>query len=96
MLPPRVTMELEAMAIKEYSAFLKAPALQSLTIRLFNVITRTLVGKSYSSTEMQSVYSPVLAGLTVGKISEKCGTKNIWCTRAPLFRYTKRAPYCYY
>ena len=47
------------MAMKGYSAFPKAPAIpQNLTIRLFSVISRILVGKGfYPSAEKQLVYS---------------------------------------
>ena len=38
--------------MKSYSMFLKY-----LTIRLFDIISRKLAGKSYTSTEMQLVYS---------------------------------------
>ena len=40
---------------KGYSAFSKAPAL--LNIRLFRIISRTLVGGVLPSAEKQSVYS---------------------------------------
>ena len=52
------------MAMKGYSAFPKVPACWNLTIRLFIVICRTLVGGgSYPSTEKQSVYSTAPADL---------------------------------
>ena len=43
MLPLRGRVDLGAIAMKEYSAFLKAPHYLSLTIRLFNTISWTLV-----------------------------------------------------
>ena len=43
MLPLRARVDLGAMAMKGYSTFPKAPALQDLTIRFFSVISRTLV-----------------------------------------------------
>ena len=46
------------MAIKGYCAFLKPHHHWNLTIRLFSVISRTLIGGwSYPSAEVQSVYS---------------------------------------
>ena len=59
MLPLRARLDLGAMTMKEYSAFPKASALcWNLTIRLFSVIYRTLVGGGcYPSAEIQSVYS---------------------------------------
>ena len=63
-LPLQATADLGAMAMKEYFAFPKAPALLNLTIRLFSFIFRTLVGEgSYSTVEMQSVYSMAPGGL---------------------------------
>ena len=43
-LPLRAWVDLEAMVIKRYSVFYKLQHYWSLTIRLFSVITRTLVG----------------------------------------------------
>ena len=57
MLLLRARVDLGAIAIKGYSAFSKAPGLLVLTIGLFSVIFKTLVGESYSSAEKQSVYS---------------------------------------
>ena len=57
MLSLRVQVDLGAMAMKEYSAFSRAPGLLSLTIKLFNVISWIIMGESYLSAEMQSVYS---------------------------------------
>ena len=45
------------MAIKVYSAFPKASPFFELTISLFTVLSMTLVGESYPSSEMGSVYS---------------------------------------
>ena len=45
------------MAIKGYSAFPKIQNYWNLTIRLFSVIYRTLVGGSTHSEEKQSIYS---------------------------------------
>ena len=60
-LPLQMRVNLGAMAIKGYSAFPKAQHYWSLTIRLINVISRTLIwwggGGSYPSAEMQLVYS---------------------------------------
>ena len=51
-LPPRARGDLGAMAIKENSAFLKAPS------ATFSVISRTLLGgESYPKAEIRSVYS---------------------------------------
>ena len=48
-------MDLGAMAMKSYSTF---PQSSSITIRLFSVISKTLVGGgSYLSAKMQSEYS---------------------------------------
>ena len=44
MLPLQARVDLGVMAMKGYSTFPKAPALLDLTIRLFSVISRTLVG----------------------------------------------------
>ena len=57
MLPLRVRVDLGAMAMKGYSTFPKTPALLESLIRVFSIISRTFVGRSYSSTEMQSMYS---------------------------------------
>ena len=46
MLPLCVRVDLGAMAIQRFSALPKAQDYLSLTIRLFSVITRTLVGGS--------------------------------------------------
>ena len=51
-LPLQARVDMGTMVMKRYSAFPKSP------IRLFRIISRTFVGVgSYSSTEMQSVYS---------------------------------------
>ena len=53
MLPLQARVDLGVIAMKEYSTFLKAPALQLLL--LLSVISRIVVeGESYSSAEMQS------------------------------------------
>ena len=55
------TLYLGTMANKGYSAFPEAPVLLEFSIKLFCVISRTLVGgESYPSAEMQSVYSTAL------------------------------------
>ena len=53
-------MDLGVMAMKGYATFTKAPEiLGNLTIRLFSINIRILVGEggSYPSAEVQSVYS---------------------------------------
>ena len=50
-------VDLGAMAIKGWSAFLKVPHHGNLTIRLFIVISGHSLGESYFSVEKQSVYS---------------------------------------
>ena len=50
-------MDLAVMAMKEYSAFPKARAYWSLTIGLFKVMSKTLVGEVLPSAEMQLMYS---------------------------------------
>ena len=57
MLPFRVTVELQAMELRGYYTFPKAPAL------LLNIIFRKHVGAggSYPTAEMESVYSTVPA-----------------------------------
>ena len=60
MLPFWATVDLGAMAMKGFSEFPKLLYHWNLTIRLFSVICRTLIGGgggSYSSAEVQSVYS---------------------------------------
>ena len=60
MLPLWVRVGLGLMAMKEYSTSPKLQHYCSLTIRLFNIISRSLVdvcGGSYVSAEMQSQYS---------------------------------------
>ena len=54
--------------MKGYSAPPKPQHYWSLTIRLFSVIYRRLVGKSYRLAEMQSVYSTAPAHWAVGNI----------------------------
>ena len=44
MLPLQARVDLGVMAIKKYSAFPKAQHYWNLTIRLFSVISRTLIG----------------------------------------------------
>ena len=76
MLPLRARVDLGPMAMKEYSAFPKAPALLELTIRLFSVISRTFIGGSDLSSEMQSVYSTAADDL---EFREKvCKKQNSW------------------
>ena len=58
MVPLRARVDVGVMAIKEYSAFPKAPALLEPHHQIFSVISRALVGGgSYPSAEKQSVYS---------------------------------------
>ena len=65
MLRLRARVDLEAMALKEYSAFPKAPALL-VPHRLLSVISKTLVGRaSYHSAEMQLVYSTAQADWSI-------------------------------
>ena len=54
------------MAMKGCSAFPKAPASLSLTIRSFSIISGTHMGRSYPSAEVQSVYSIALADWAIG------------------------------
>ena len=54
-LPLRTWVDLGALAMKEYSTFPKLKNYWSLTIKLFSVIS--LLEESYSSAEIQSVYS---------------------------------------
>ena len=57
-LPRRARMDLGAMVIKGYSAFPKLRQQWNLIIRLFSVISRTLIMRGfYPSVEMQSMYS---------------------------------------
>ena len=56
--PLRVRVDLEVMAMNGYAAFPKSPRLEPCH-HWFNVISRILVGVSYLSAEMQSVYSTV-------------------------------------
>ena len=62
-LPLHARMDVGVMAMKKYSDFLKLQHCWSLTIRLFNVICKTLVevGGSYPFAEMQTMYSTVPA-----------------------------------
>ena len=54
LLPLRARVDLVALVIRGYSAFLETPALLDLTIRLFSVLSRTLVWReSFSSSEKQ-------------------------------------------
>ena len=63
MLPLRARVYLGVMAIKGYYTFSKVPHYWNLTVRLFSVISRPLVGVgSYTSADMQSVYSAAQAG----------------------------------
>ena len=57
MLPLRARVNLEAMAMKGNPHSSKLQHYWNLTIRLFSVISRTLVGGSYPSAEKQSAYS---------------------------------------
>ena len=58
MLPLQARVDPGAMAIKGYSTFPKLRHYWTLTMILFSVISRTLVGRrSYPSAEKQSVYS---------------------------------------
>ena len=54
-LPLRAKVNQGAIAMKGYSVFSKAP--WNLTIRLFSVIFKTLVRRSYPSAQKRSVYS---------------------------------------
>ena len=57
MLPFQARVDLGAIAMKVCSVFPKAPELLYITIRLFSVISRMLIGRSYPSAEVESVYS---------------------------------------
>ena len=82
MLPLQAKVDLGVMAIKGYSIFPKVPAL--LTIRLFSVISSTLVGgESYHCAEMQSVYSAAPADWV-----EK--QNNVKVDRVEVLRFKKR------
>ena len=68
MLLLRARVDLGAMAMKGYSAFLKAPPLLE-PLRLFNVISgHSFVWRSYASSEMQSVYSTAPADWATGHL----------------------------
>ena len=58
MLPFQARVDLGAMAMKGYSAFLKVPELLETHIRLLSVIYRTLMGggESYPCAEVLSMY----------------------------------------
>ena len=76
-----------------YSAFPKTPHYWNLTIRLFNVLSRTLVDwRSYPSVEMQLVYStaPAYWAEKVVKEAEvsSIGRAVSWCFREPRFHCT--------
>ena len=58
---------------------LHSPKIQhywSLTIRLFSVISRTLVGESYPSAEMQSVCSTAPADLAYNALNDIVNVQN--------------------
>ena len=57
LLPLRTRLDLGMMAINEYPVFPKALVLLKPHHQIFGVIPSTLVGESYPSLEMQSVYS---------------------------------------
>ena len=56
-LPLWACVDLGAMVMKGYATFPKAPALLGVTIRWFNVISRTLIGDLTPHVKTQSVYS---------------------------------------
>ena len=65
MLPLRARVDLRAMAMKEYSAFPKAPASLEPHHQI-RVISRSLVGEGfYPSTKKQSVYSTARANRAI-------------------------------
>ena len=64
--------------MKKYSAFLKAPVLLSLIIRLFCIISTALVA------EMQSVYS---TAQPTGQLIQSTKYKSLFCVKAYVCMY---------
>ena len=65
MLPHRDREYLGATAIRGYSAFSKATGYWNLTIWFISIISTGLLGKSYHSVDMQSVYCTAPAAQTI-------------------------------
>ena len=68
MLPLQARVDLGVMAMKGYPAFPKAPALLEPTIRLFSLISRTLVGRDLSPLHKSSWY--ILQLQPIGQYTE--------------------------
>ena len=91
MLPLWARVDLEAMAMKGYSAFPNLQHYWNLTIRLLRVISRILIwAGSYPTTEKQSVYSTAPANWasderdeTINPIKSECSklTQKVYKTR---------------
>ena len=70
-LPRWARVDLGAMAMKGYSVSLSPQHYWDLTIRLFSVISRTLMGGSYPSAEVQSVYSTAPADWAIDILEKR-------------------------